>query len=165
MTIARLGVRSPDGPVFPRRKRMASRRILSDAEERALAKSAEAARDASEKTWNLDAPKKVTRGSAPTAVLSVRLPLDQVQALRKIASITQRSLSEMVQGAVTTYIGTGGPALSTSDVRGMYVAVSELPVSGTAQLLMNEEPLYKIDGAAGAEFDPMTQVLRAVTAA
>jgi hypothetical protein len=83
---------------------MPSKRLGVD-EEAALAKEAENAKV--DEQWEMERPRRVRRGSEPTAVLSVRVPLSQLRKIRETLARERIPLSELLQQAVAMAAGTG----------------------------------------------------------
>lgn len=83
------------------------KRELTPEQESQLAADAESRRgDADE--WDFGRPKKIDRGSRPTAVLSVRVPLSQMKELRRTAKLEGVSLSRLLQSAIDCYVARQG---------------------------------------------------------
>jgi len=93
-----------------------ARRRLTPDEEAALAAEAERLRD-DETAWDYKHPRRVRRGGSPSAVLSVRVPLIQLQALRKIAAVEGIALSDLLKDALASYAASAGPQVSSSSPR------------------------------------------------
>ena len=103
-----------------------ARRILTAEEEKRLAAEAEDARDR-------ELPLKragVKVSEDATAVLSVRVPINQLRMLRSLAAERRVSLSTLLQDAIEQAVSNRGPRVSYSQ------RVSRLFVSGaTAEQL------------------------------
>lgn len=89
-----------------------ARKQLTSQQEREIAAAAEEASAAGADVNRVSA--RVSRGASPTAVLSVRVPLDQLQSLRAVAQRRAMSLSEVVQEAIASFAGAGGPQVFSS---------------------------------------------------
>ncbi len=89
-----------------------ARKELTTQQEREIAVVAEEASSAGADVKQVSS--RVSRGANPTAVLSVRVPLDQLQALRSIAQRRAMSLSEVVQEALASFASAGGPQVFSS---------------------------------------------------
>jgi ribbon-helix-helix CopG family protein len=111
---------------------MARKRMSQDDEERLIAE-AESRKDDGE-FWNLDEPRRINRGPEPTAVLSVRMPLSQIQAIRELAAERRVSLGELMRDALNVFAGLSAPTVVTSrTVTRLSVAGAGFPPSETAQ--------------------------------
>jgi hypothetical protein len=88
-----------------------ARRKLTDAAEAQLVASAESDRDNPERVLRRSEVRVSTEASG---VLSVRLPLDQIRALRQEAVKRGVSLSDLLQEAVNRFLGSPGGEVSTS---------------------------------------------------
>jgi len=93
-----------------------ARSRLTPDEEAALAAEAERLRD-DETAWDYKHPRRVRRGRSPSAVLSVRVPLIQLQALRKIAEAEGIAMSDLLKDALASYAASAGPQVSSSSPR------------------------------------------------
>jgi len=93
-----------------------ARRKLTASEESALAAEAEQLRD-DEQAWDFARPRRVRRGRSPSAVLSVRVSLIQLQTLRKIAAAENVALSDLLKKAIASYTASAGPQVSSSSPR------------------------------------------------
>ena len=89
-------------------------RRLTKRQEAALVDDVERARANPADEWDLSRPLAVTRGPSPTAVLSVRVPIEQLRDIRRIAAQRGVSVSELLQTAVTVAVGMGGPRVDWS---------------------------------------------------
>ncbi|MEX2237248.1 MAG: ribbon-helix-helix protein, CopG family [Dehalococcoidia bacterium] len=87
-----------------------ARRRMSKEEEAALVAEIESSQN-DDKAWDFDNPKKIDRGPTPTAVLSVRLPLDQFNAVKAEAARRRIPLSDLVREAIESYAGAAGTRL------------------------------------------------------
>ena len=83
---------------------MAKRYLEADEETRLVAEI-EAQR---ESDGVLGEGRRVNRGSEPTAVLSVRIPLEQMKLLRQVAGERRESVSEVLKDALYAFTGIGG---------------------------------------------------------
>ena len=90
-----------------------ARRKITREEEAALADEAAGLRD-DEAAWDFARARAVRRGASPSAVLSVRVPLEQLKGLRRLAAVEGVSLSELLKEAVASYVGSTGPEVSSS---------------------------------------------------
>ena len=99
-----------------------ARRDLSEAEERDLIAAAEAARDAG----LVGARANMRVAADASAVLSVRLPLDQLRAVRAMASARGESISALLQDAVLQLLTKEEPQLTATE------QLARLWVSGIA---------------------------------
>jgi hypothetical protein len=98
-----------------------ARRSLGPKEQARLIREAEEARDDDSVVL---AAGRIKRGTDPTAVLSVRVPLAQLRQLRSIASRRAISLSELLKEAVDSHTGTGGVKVWDSSGRIVYYHIS-----------------------------------------
>jgi hypothetical protein len=88
-----------------------ARRKLTGAEEARMVAEAERSRDDESTTLRrVD----VRVGAGASGVLSVRLPIEQIRALRQKAAQRGESLSDLLQEAVNRLLGTSGPEVSMS---------------------------------------------------
>lgn len=87
-----------------------ARRQLTDEDELALIRDAEAARD----SGPLGTPVRMTVSPQGTAVLSVRLPMEQMRDLRSVAESRHISVSALLQEAVAGLLAAPGPRMSAS---------------------------------------------------
>jgi hypothetical protein len=96
-----------------------ARRNISAAEERQLIADAEAHRDSGTRST----PARLRPSEDATAVLSVRLPMSQLRALRAVAAARGASLSAVLQDAVDQLVAERGPRMTVSQrVHRLYVA-------------------------------------------
>ena len=96
-----------------------ARRNTSAAEERQLIADAEALRDSPTKAT----PVRLRAAEDATAVLSVRLPMSQLRAMRAIAGARGVSLSALLQDAVDQLLAERGTRMTVSRrVHRLYVA-------------------------------------------
>jgi len=88
-----------------------ARRKLSAEEEAKLVADAESARG-DRGRWDFDSPRRVRVPAGASAVLSVRLPVEELRALRRRAERNRISLSELVKAAVEAYVARSGPQIT-----------------------------------------------------
>lgn len=101
-----------------------ARKRMTEAKELAAIQSAEAARD--DPAGELASADIRLSGEA-SAVLSVRLPREQVKLLRALAEGRNTTLSSMLQAAVEDLIASAGPRMSVSQkISRLYVHGAEM---------------------------------------
>jgi hypothetical protein len=81
-----------------------ARRGIEPDEERELARAAETASAEGADLIQV----KASRGTAATAVLSIRMPVAELQSLRSLAVELKRPLADIIQQSVKAYVATGG---------------------------------------------------------
>lgn len=112
-----------------------ARRAMSRQEEEALVREAERLRDADTE------PSGLRFSPNATAVLSVRLPMNDLRTLRSIAKARRISLSALLQEAVEQLLATDGPKVSVSQSAIRFaVSGAELTASpqDSSHVLLNE---------------------------
>ena len=90
------------------------RRKLSAEEEARLVAEMENSRG-DRTAWDFAHPTKLRVPPGATGVLSVRVPYDQLKALRRIAERDHVSMSDVAKQAIESYIAASGPSLSKSE--------------------------------------------------
>lgn len=103
-----------------------ARRKLSPEDEEMIAAEAAAASEAGRDLRQV----RASRGANPTAVLSVRVPLELMQALRALAERRNSSVSDLVQAAIAAWAQASSPQVSTGFTKLVYQSsLPEAPVS------------------------------------
>lgn len=109
-------------------------------------KAVEASRD-DESAWDFENPRRVSRGAEPSAVLSVRVPLSRLEAIRDIAAREKRSISELLQAAVDAYLSSARPTFDAAGVRKIAIA-GDIALAGTQSASFGDATKVSHSGAA-----------------
>lgn len=109
-----------------------ARKKLTPEEESKLAAEAEQSRE-DDASWDYARARPVRRGGSPSAVLSVRVSIDQLRDLRKLAAVEGISLSELLKDAVASYVASAGPQVSSSGPRQLQLNLKRSSRSETIQ--------------------------------
>lgn len=107
---------------------MARRRLAPDEEAR-LIQEAEAQREGEEA---LPPARPIDRGTNPSVVLSVRIPVTEMERLRRMSRSRGLSLSALVQDAIDALLSESGPRISSSPARTLRLALPSLEASSTS---------------------------------
>lgn len=107
---------------------MAGRRLTPDEETR-LIQEAESQRAGVEA---LPPARRIDKGASPSVVLSVRIPVTEMERLRRLSRTRGLSLSALVQEAIDALLSDSGPRISSSPARTLRIAASGLEPSSTS---------------------------------
>lgn len=126
-----------------------ARKKLTHEEEERLVQEVESYRGRVGEAWDLSRPKRLRVATGATAVVSARVPFEQLKALREIAERERTSLSELTKQAIDLFIAASGPTVSMSERHGSKrtVYLRDAPLTETYQPgereVRNEDESFK----------------------